>query len=97
MQLQIGDRFSDEAGEWEVIAHPYATVGGKKYARASPASRQAWGNGGADVGVLREGHSDPASILTEGQGIMWLLRARTAEGSVGGANGRGGAQSMMGP
>ena len=29
MQLQIGDTFSDESGDWEVIARPYATAGGK--------------------------------------------------------------------
>jgi len=29
MQLQIGDRFSDESGEWEVIGRPYTTAGGK--------------------------------------------------------------------
>ena len=29
MQLQVGDKFSDESGEWEVIAHPYSTAGGK--------------------------------------------------------------------
>jgi hypothetical protein len=29
MQLQIGDKFSDESGEWEVIGRPYATAGGK--------------------------------------------------------------------
>jgi hypothetical protein len=29
MQLQVGDKFRDESGEWEVIAHPYATGGGK--------------------------------------------------------------------
>jgi hypothetical protein len=29
MQLQVGDRFSDEAGEWEVIGRPYTTAGGK--------------------------------------------------------------------
>ena len=29
MQLQVGDRFSDESGEWEVVGHPYSTVGGK--------------------------------------------------------------------
>ena len=29
MQLQIGDKFSDESGEWQVIARPYATAGGK--------------------------------------------------------------------
>jgi hypothetical protein len=29
MQLQVGDKFSDESGDWEVIARPYATAGGK--------------------------------------------------------------------
>lgn len=29
MQLRIGDRMTDSTGEWEVIAHPYATNGGK--------------------------------------------------------------------
>jgi len=29
MQLQVGDRFSDESGEWEVIGRPYTTAGGK--------------------------------------------------------------------
>lgn len=29
MQLQVGDKFSDESGQWEVITHPSATGGGK--------------------------------------------------------------------
>ena len=29
MQLQVGDRLSDETGEWEVIGRPYTTAGGK--------------------------------------------------------------------
>ncbi len=29
MQLQIGDRLSDETGEWEVVGRPYTTAGGK--------------------------------------------------------------------
>jgi hypothetical protein len=29
MQLQIGDKFSDESGEWEVIGRPYTIAGGK--------------------------------------------------------------------
>jgi hypothetical protein len=28
-QLQIGDRLSDETGEWEVVGRPYTTAGGK--------------------------------------------------------------------
>jgi len=29
MLLQIGDKFSDESGEWQVVARPYTSVGGK--------------------------------------------------------------------
>jgi hypothetical protein len=29
MQLQVGDRLSDETGDWEVIGHPYTTNMGK--------------------------------------------------------------------
>ncbi len=29
MQLQVGDRFADETGEWQVVGRPYSTAGGK--------------------------------------------------------------------
>ena len=29
MELQVGDRLSDETGDWEVIGRPYTTAGGK--------------------------------------------------------------------
>ncbi len=29
MNLQIGDRITDETGEWEVVGPPYSTAGGK--------------------------------------------------------------------
>jgi hypothetical protein len=29
MQLQLGDRLTDETGEWEVIGRPYTTNAGK--------------------------------------------------------------------
>jgi hypothetical protein len=29
MQLQLGDRLSDERAEWQVIGRPYSTAGGK--------------------------------------------------------------------
>jgi hypothetical protein len=29
MDLKIGDRLVDEAGEWEVVGRPYTTAGGK--------------------------------------------------------------------
>ena len=28
-QLRLGDRLSDETGEYEIIARPYTTAGGK--------------------------------------------------------------------
>jgi hypothetical protein len=29
MQLQVGDRYSDETGEWEVVSRPVSLRGGK--------------------------------------------------------------------
>jgi hypothetical protein len=29
MELQVGDRLADDTGEWEVIAPPYSTAGGR--------------------------------------------------------------------
>src|SRR5947209_10911951 len=29
LHLQVGDRFSDETGEWEIASRPYPTAGGK--------------------------------------------------------------------
>jgi hypothetical protein len=29
MDLQFGDRFSDETDEWEVVSRPYTSPGGK--------------------------------------------------------------------
>jgi hypothetical protein len=29
MELQVGDRFADETGEWEVVGPPFTTAGGK--------------------------------------------------------------------
>lgn len=29
MQLRVGDRFTDDRGEWEIVGRPYATAGGK--------------------------------------------------------------------
>ena len=29
MELQVGDRLADEASDWEVIAPPYSTMGGR--------------------------------------------------------------------
>ncbi len=29
MQLQVGDRITDETDKWEVVGHPFTTAGGK--------------------------------------------------------------------
>ncbi len=29
MELQVGDRLTDETGDWEVMGRPYTTAGGK--------------------------------------------------------------------
>ena len=29
MELRVGDRLAEETGEWEVIAAPYSTAGGR--------------------------------------------------------------------
>jgi hypothetical protein len=29
MELQRGDRFADETGEWEIISRPYVSAGGR--------------------------------------------------------------------
>jgi hypothetical protein len=29
MELQVGDRLANEKGEWEIIAPPYRTAGGR--------------------------------------------------------------------
>ena len=29
LDLQVGDRFADETGEWEVVGRPFTTAGGK--------------------------------------------------------------------
>ena len=50
MQLQVGDRLADETGEWEIIARPYTTAGGKT----------------AHVRVQRVGQPDVTDLRTWG-------------------------------
>ena len=42
MQLQVGDRFTDETGEWEIASHPYTIGGGRRW--------RAGCDGGAELG-----------------------------------------------
>jgi len=40
LDLQIGDRISDESAEWEIIGRPFTTAGGKiTHARARKVSQ----------------------------------------------------------
>ena len=42
MELQVGDRFVDETGEWEVTARPFTTAAGKNaHARVRKVSQPA--------------------------------------------------------
>jgi hypothetical protein len=63
MQLQVGDRFADETGEWEVISRPYTTAGGKT----------------ADVRVQRVGQPDVTDLLTWGAHERIAVTRATAE------------------
>jgi hypothetical protein len=33
MELRVGDRFTGETGEWEIVGRPYTAGGGKVHAR----------------------------------------------------------------
>jgi hypothetical protein len=50
MELQVGDRLSDETGEWEVTVRPYTSPGGKnvharvrKMDQPATAEERTWG------------------------------------------------------
>ena len=48
MELRVGDRLTDETGEWEVVGPPYTAAGGKL----------------AHARVQRVGHSESADVRT---------------------------------
>ena len=57
MQLKVGDKLSDESGEWEVVDRPYD--GRRQEDRGASAARgEARRDGDADLGLLREDHCD---------------------------------------
>jgi hypothetical protein len=65
MQLRTGDRITDETGEWEIIARPYTTIGGKN----------------ARVRVQRVGEPTVTELRTWGaHERISVKRATTAEG-----------------
>lgn len=50
MQLQVGDRYTDETGEWEVVRRPFTFGGGKvvhvlvrKVGEPNVNERRSWG------------------------------------------------------
>jgi len=50
MQLQVGDRFTDETGEWEIVGRPYTTGGGRivhtrvqKVGEPTVVEKRSWG------------------------------------------------------
>jgi hypothetical protein len=50
MELRIGDRLTDETGEWEIVGRPYTTNAGKD----------------AHAGVQKVGQPDVTEIRTWG-------------------------------
>jgi hypothetical protein len=50
MEHQIGDRPTDETGEWEIIGRPYTTNAGKD---ARVRVRRVGKTGGTEIRVLR--------------------------------------------
>ena len=63
MDLHVGDRLTDESGEWEVIGRPYTTAGGKT----------------AHVRVQRVGQPDATDLRTWGAHERISVKQTTAE------------------
>lgn len=60
MQLQVGDRFTDETGEWEIASPTYTTGGGKvvharvqKVGEPAVSEERSWG--AHELVVVRRG------------------------------------------
>jgi hypothetical protein len=49
MELKLGDRLTDETGEYEVIGRPYTTAGGKQrtFVSREPGPTSRWSESGA--------------------------------------------------
>ena len=58
MQLQIGDRFIDATGEWEVVGRPYTTNSGKNAHVRVQRVNQPGVTEIPDVGSVREGQRE---------------------------------------
>ena len=64
MELRTGDRITDETGEWEIIARPYTTAGGKN----------------ARVRVQRVGEPTVTELRTWGAHERISVKRASAEG-----------------
>src|SRR5215468_9621137 len=72
MQLQVGDKLSDETGQWEVVGRPHTTGGGKKTdARVQRADQpgltetRTWGSYEKVTVIRRDCRGRQAMMLTD--------------------------------
>jgi hypothetical protein len=52
METQIGDRFTDEEGEWEVVSHPATLYGAKSLRARVRRTEQPGGRARGDVACM---------------------------------------------
>jgi len=66
MQLQVGDKLSDETGQWEVVGRPHTTGGEARRPTHACNEPTSPADGDENVGLLREGHGEPANQRISG-------------------------------
>jgi len=73
MQLQVGDRLTDETGDWDVVGRPYTTAGGKD---ARVRVQRVGKPGGTEIRVWRRARARQreADERRGGQAMMRLGR-----------------------
>jgi hypothetical protein len=78
MQLQIGDRYADEAGEWELVNRPVSFRGGKSVrgARSRAGARSAGDRARGRLGGPPADHGATGVNLGTTQGRFWYSRRR---------------------
>jgi hypothetical protein len=70
MELQVGDRLTDETGDWEVVGRPYTTNGGKNaHVRVQRVSQP-----GVTETKMWGGHGEAARDRRGGQAMIRLGR-----------------------
>lgn len=58
MQFQVGDKLSDETGEWQVVGRPSTTGGGKKTEVRVQRADKPGQTGNENVGLVQTGDGD---------------------------------------